>query len=110
MIVKQTTAYTAPAISQRIVEFNNNGDLPPYIVVENLDTAASASIQYQESDNGVDWAPIVGTTATVNPGKSDGQLVRTPKSRIALFAGGNVKVMLSLIRQVNGSPTNIGAA
>lgn len=102
--------YLAPAIAARVVEFQNNGDLPPYVTVENLDGVASAAIVYQESDDGVNWSDIAGTTATVNPGQSNGQIVVTTRRLIALHAGGNVNVSVSVTRQINGAPGDLGLA
>ncbi len=110
MLGVKTVTYSAPAIAARVAEFTNNGDLAPYCVVENLDGTASAAIRYQESDDGNTWTDIAGTTRTVNPGKSDGQLVVSTKRLIALHAGGNVRISLGLIRQVDGAPTDLGVA
>jgi len=106
----KSAVYQAPAIAQRVVEFANAGDLPSYCVVENLDPSASAPIRYQESDDGTTWTDIAGTTATVNPGESDGRQVVASRARIALHAGGNVKLKFSVTRQVDGSPVNLGTA
>jgi hypothetical protein len=110
--VRSTKAavYTAPAIAARIVEFANNGDIPPYCVVENIDALASAAIRYQESDDGSNWTDIPNTVATVNPGTINAQVVTTTRSRIALHAGGNVKVTFTVERHVNGAPNNLGVA
>jgi|CXWL01.1.fsa_nt_gi hypothetical protein len=102
--------YTAPAIAARIVEFKNNGSLPPYVVVENLGTTASASVIYQESDDGSTWTDIASTTTTVNPGTSNGQKITSTKAHLALKAGGNVPLLVSVHRTVNGSPASLGAA
>jgi len=102
--------YTAPAIAARVVEWQNNGDLPSYIVVENLDSSASASIVYQESDDGANWSDIATTTATINPGYSDGQIVTSTRRKLALFAGGNVQLKVSVVRQVNGAAPDLGLA
>ena len=103
--------YDAPAIAARIVEFLNNGNTAPVVYVENVDTLASAAIRFQESDNGVDWTDIPDTSATVLPG---GEVVVTiinsSRARIALHAGGNVKLLVTVIRSIKGAPTNLGAA
>lgn len=103
--------YLAPAIAGRIAEFRNDGDLAPFCVVEHVDSsAATASIRYQESDNGQDWTDISGTAASVNQGKSNAQEVVTTRSRIALWASGNVKLLFTLSKQVDGSPDDLGTA
>jgi hypothetical protein len=102
--------YAAPAIAARVVEFYNSADLPPHVVVENLDDAASASIKYQESDDGTTWTDIAGPTATVNPGQADAQSITTARARIALHAGGNVSLNVRVTRHVNGAPNNLGSA
>ena len=107
--------YDAPAVATRVVEFLNNGDTNPVVFVENLDpvTGASAAIRFQESDTGNadDWTDIPDTVATVLPG---GCVVLTQlnssRSRLALHAGGNVKLLVTVVRTVKGSPTNLGAA
>jgi hypothetical protein len=104
-----TGDYDAPAIAAVVFQFSNSGDLAPYVVVENQDDTASAAIRYQESDDGQTWTDIANTTATVNPGESNGQVVTSARARIALHAGGNVKLSVAVIRQINGAPTNLGA-
>jgi hypothetical protein len=110
VLALKTADYDAPAIAGIVLDFTNNGNLAPYVVVENLGTTASAAIRFQESDDGQNWTDIPNTTATVNPGESNGQVVTSARARIALHAGGNVKLSVSVIRQVNGAPTNLGAA
>lgn len=106
--------YFAPAIAARIVEFLNNGNNPPVVVVENQAPAvggASAAIRFQESDNGVDWTDVPDTSATVLPGgDSVVTTVTSSRARIALHAGGNVSLLVVLMRTVKGSPDNLGAA
>lgn len=114
MLHLQTLAVTAPAIAGRVLEFFNNGNHEPVVIVENQDAAvggASAAIRFQESDNGVDWTDIPDTAATVMPGGDSVQtLVSSSRARIALNAGGNVPLNVHLIRTVKGSPTNLGTA
>lgn len=110
MLSTKSAVYDAPAIAARVLEFQNNGNLPPYCVVENLDASSSAPIKYQESDDGTTWTDIASTTASINPGESDGQRVTSARSRIALHAGGNLKLLVSVSRQVDGAPTNLGTA
>ena len=110
MLSTKSAVYLAPSQAARIFEMLNSIDLPPYIVVENIDAVASAPLHYQESDDGSTWATIAGTPATVNPGQSNGQIVVTSRRLIALFAGGNVKLLVSPVRQVNGSPLSLGSA
>lgn len=102
--------YSAPAIAGRIVEFLNNGGGSPVVVVENYDATSSAEIRFQESDNGVDWTDISDTVATVLPGKNVTTTVVSSRARLALYAGGNVKLLVTVIRTVDGSPANLGAA
>ena len=106
--------YDAPAIAARVVEFLNNGNTAPVVIVENNDPAAggaSAAIRFQESDNGVDWTDIPDTAATVLPGGENVlTLIQSSRARIALHAGGNVKLLVTVVRTVKGSPTNLGAA
>ena len=103
--------YDAPAIAQRVLEFLNNGNTTPVVIVENLDTASSAAIRFQESDNGVDWTDVPDTAATVLPGGENVlTLTQSSRARIALHAGGSVKLLVTVVRTVKGSPTNIGAA
>lgn len=92
----------APAVAARVIEFRNEGNLPAYVVVENLDGSVSATIKYQESD-GSGWTDIPGTNAVINPGQSDGQIISGATQRdIALFAGGNVKLLVHVVRQTDG--------
>lgn len=110
MLSTKSAVYDAPAIADRVVEFSNSGNLPPYCVVENLSATSSASVKYQESDDGVTWTDIPGAVATVNPGESDGRQVTSARAKIALHVGGNLKVQFSVVRQVDGGPLSLGAA
>lgn len=110
MLGFKTADYNAPAIAAAVLYFRNKGNLAPYLVIENLDGSASAAIRYQESDDAQNWTDIANTTATVNPGESNGQVVTSARTYIALHAGGNVKLSVSLVQQVNGSPVNLGDA
>jgi hypothetical protein len=107
----QAGVYIAPAIAARVLQFNNNGSQPPVVVVENLSTGASAAIRFQESDNAVDWTDIPDTSATVMPGGESVQtVVNSSRARIALHAGGNVSLLVTVNRTIKGSPTDLGAA
>jgi hypothetical protein len=99
--------YLAPAVATEIFEFRNDGDIPPYIVVENTGPNAVA-LKYEESDDGVTWSDITGTPVAINPGDSDAQVVVSSRSRIACHAGGNSNLNVKLVRQANGSPYNLG--
>jgi hypothetical protein len=103
----KSTVISAPAIATRIIEFRNDGNLPAYVVVENLDGSASCPIEYQESD-GSGWSTIAGTPATINPGHSDGQIVVATQRDIALFAGGDVDLLVTVLRQEDGKPYDLG--
>jgi len=115
-VVKQAGVYDAPAIADRVLEFVNNGDTSPVVICENLDPAsggASAAIRFQESDTGNanDWTDIPDTSATVLPGGDNVQtVINSNRARVALHAGGNVKLLVSVIRTLKGSPANLGAA
>lgn len=106
----KSASYLAPAVGQRVLQFDNNGQLPPYCTVENKDSANGIALHYEDSDDGSTWAPIATTYATVNPGASNGQSVVSTKRFISLFVGGNASLDFSVQRQVNGSPANLGAA
>lgn len=100
--------YDAPAIAARVVEFQNGGNLAPYCVVENLSDLASAPVCFQESADGQVWSDIPNTKRTVLPGSSDGQIVTSSQPYIALNVGGNLQIKFTVVRQVNGSPVNLG--
>ncbi len=108
MKMSQESVYHAPAVADGVVEFRNDGSTPPTVWVENLDGASSSAIKYQESSNGVTWSDIAGTDTTVNPGDGDKQSVISAQPRIRLFAGGDVDLNVSIDRQVNGSPSDLG--
>ena len=115
-VENQAGVYDAPAIAARVLDFINNGETNPVVVVENLDPesgGSSAAIRFQESDTGnaTDWADIPDTSATVLPGgKSVQTVINSNRARVALHAGGNVKLLVSVIRTVKGGPANLGAA
>ena len=106
----KSAVYVAPVVAAIVTEFYNSSDVPPYVVVENLDGAVSVPIKFQESDDGTTWTDIAGTTATVNPGDSDAQSIVTSRARVALHAGGNASILVSVNRTINGSPNNLGSA
>lgn len=105
---QKCTTIDAPALATQVITFRNDGNLPPIVIVENLDALASAAIKYQERDSGA-WADIAGTPATILPGESDAQMLSTATLReIALHAGGNVKLLVTVIRQEDGEVADLG--
>ena len=110
MISQKSESYLAPSVQARVMELNNNGDVPPTIIIENIGTAASASIVIEESDDGTTWTPLAGTTKAINPGKSCSQIITSVKRKLALSAGGNVRLLVTVIRQVNGPVNDLGTA
>lgn len=108
----KTAVYLAPAVADEVVVFNGAGPggLAAYLTVENLDTLASSPIKYQESNDKSTWSDITGTVATVNPGDSNGQIVVSSASFIRLHAGGNVSLLVTVSRTVNGAPRDLGTA
>lgn len=106
--VQSALKYNAPAVAAIVVEFRNDGNLNPYCVVENKDVANSIALKYQESDDGITWTDIAGTTTSVLPNDADGQVVTSAKSRTAVHAGGNADFLFSLVKQANGDPTDLG--
>lgn len=107
---QKSAVYTAPAIASQVVQFQNAPDVPPYVVVENMNGLVSVPIKFQESDDGSTWTDIPGTNATVNPGEAVATSVVTSRSRVALHAGGNAQILVTVNRTVNGSPNNLGSA
>jgi hypothetical protein len=104
----KSTTQDAPAVATQIITFRNDGNLPPVVIVENLDGSASAAIKYQERDSGA-WADIAGTNATINPGTSNAQIISGATLReIALHAGGNVKLLVHVGRQEDGEASDLG--
>ena len=104
----KVTTILAPAIASQAVWFRNDGNLPAVVTVENLDDSSSAAIKYQEKDSGV-WVDIAGATATVLPGASDTQIISGATLRnIALHAGGNVKLLVTVTRQEDGEVADLG--
>ena len=111
MLSTKAVVYDAPAIADRVAVFHNTLK-PPVVVVEHFDGSALNSVQlkYQESDDGTNWTDIASTPVTINPGGSDLQVVSSSRSRLALHAGGGVKIKVTLIRQVDGAPFDFGVA
>ena len=85
MLNPNSQSLQAPGIGARILQVHNNDSLPPYMVVENKDRTG-----------------IVGTSKSIPPGQSDGQIVQTNKRLIALFAQGNVLLDVHVVRYRNG--------
>ena len=106
----KTATYVAPAVADRVLRFRNAQDVPPYVVVENLEGAVSVPIKFQESDDGTNWTDISGTAATVNPGTSVATEVVSSRAMVALHAGGNARIQVTVNRTVNGSPVDLGSA
>jgi len=104
----KVTTIDAPALATQVIYFRNDGNLPAVVTVENLDDSASAAIKYQERDSGA-WADIAGATATVLPETSDVQTLSGATLRnIALHAGGNVKLLVTVSRQEDGEVADLG--
>lgn len=110
----KNAVYDAPAVAARVLEFLNSGNNSPVVIVENQDPeagGASAAIRLQESDNGQDWTDIPDTAKTVLPGGDSVVITaESSRARIALHAGGNVKLLVTIIRTIKGAPFNVGAA
>jgi hypothetical protein len=106
----KTAYYVAPAISQIIFTFDNDGDLPPAVTIENVGQGSSCAVVFLESDNGSTWSPIVSTTDTILPGGSVMKVVTSTRRKLALQAGGGVPITVKLDKQVNGSPSDLGSA
>jgi len=108
MLDSKSGTIDAPGVAARVIQFRNDGNLSPIVIVENLDGSSSADIKYQEFD-GSAWSDLVGTNVTVNPGTSNAQILSGATERTcALFAGGNVKLMFHLIRQADGELDDYG--
>jgi len=105
MLNPNSQSLLAPGIGVRIIQVHNNDSISPYFVVENKDTGLSAAIEYVESDDGSTWATIVGTSKSIPPGQSDGQIVVSNKRLVALFAQGNVLLDVHVVRFRNGQVT-----
>jgi len=104
----KTTTIDAPSVATQVITFRNDGNLPAIVLVENLDGSASAAIKYQERDSGA-WSDISGTNATINPGTSDVQILSGATLReIALHAGGNLKLLVTVLRQEDGEVADLG--
>lgn len=99
---------SAPAVGTQIVVWRDDGSIPSIVVVENLDGSASAAIKYQEND-GSGWVDLFGTPQTINPGKSNAQILSMATERdLALYASGNVALLFTLIRQNDGQLADLG--
>lgn len=102
----KSATYDGTALGGRVVEFFNDGALPPTCLVENLDPAISATIKYQEADLS-SWADISGTTVVITPGTSDQQIVVSTRRKIALHVTGAVKISFTLLRSREQSPSSL---
>lgn len=102
MLKSQSMSRLAPGVGDRIIIMQNDSSIAPYAVVENKDTGLSAAIEYQESDDGTTWSTIVGTSQSISPGQSNGQIVTSSRRQIALFAQGNVLLDIHVVRNYNG--------
>ncbi len=91
----------APAITDVILQLYNVSTIPPYLVVENLSATLSVGIIWKESDDGTTWTDVVGSSQSINPLQASGQIVVSNKRLLALFAQGNVPLLVSVVRQNN---------
>jgi len=101
MLKVESLDILAPAIADRILQVFNMATIPPYIVVENRSDSLTASIEYQESNDGSTWTTIVGTSQFISPQQANGQIVVSTKAYIALFASGNAPLNVHVARQYN---------
>lgn len=113
----KVAVYLVPALNGRFVLFGNDGDAAPQVTIEHIDTpangvpsAGSCAVAVQESNDGSTFSDIAGTQNTVNPGGSITITVQSTKSRLAVRGSGNVKVLVTVEKQVNGSPQDLGGA
>lgn len=106
----QIAVYDAPATAAEILEFLNDSDVPATVIVENLDALSSAPVKLVESNDSMNWSDITGAYASVNPGDSVRLEAVSTMARIGLNAGGSVKLQVSVERQINGAPYNLGSA
>jgi len=107
MKISYTQSMIAPGVGARILRVDN-AEIPPYFLIENKDASLGVAIHYEESYDGTTWAQIVGTSVSINPGQSNGQLVSSSARYIALFAQGtDVRIDVGVDRQLNGLITEI---
>lgn len=112
----KSAVYLVPSLNGRFVQFRNDGDAPVNVVIEHVDTdppgAGSASVAVQESNTGAssDWVDVAGTATTINPGLSATIVPASTKAFLAIRGSGNVKVLVHVEKQVNGSPIDLGGA
>lgn len=102
--------YLLPSLSGNVVEFLNDGNEAPVVTIEHIDTGASAAVSIMESNDGTTWTTVSGTTASISPGQSRTFVPTSAMRRLAVRGSGNVKVLVTVGKQVNGSPTDLGAA
>jgi hypothetical protein len=97
---QDTLDLTAPAVAERILKIANDSSTELMVLVENRGVN-SASIEYQESDDGSTWSTIVGTSVFVDPNAANRQLVVSSRKHVALYANGNVLLLVHVGRQYN---------
>jgi hypothetical protein len=107
MLKSEGQTLLAPGIGNRILFFKNYSAIPVYVIVENLDDALSAAIHYESSNDGTTWSTIVGTSKSIPPNQSDGQIIQSSSRDLALFAQGNVQLLITVIRVHNGDNPNL---
>lgn len=102
MLKIEPMSLQAPAIGENILQVNNNSTIPLYAVVENLSETNSCGVEWKESDDATTWTTIVGSSQTINPEQAGGQIVNSSRRLVALFAQGNVPLLVHVVRQYNG--------
>lgn len=101
MLKTETLTVLSTGLGGRVLIFNNDGVIPPHVIIQNLDDTSSAAIQYQESQDGSTFTNLTGTNVTINPRNSNGQIITSSQRYIAVHSVGAVNLEISVIRKRN---------
>ena len=110
MLVPSSLPLNSLGTASRILTVRNDAALPLYFVVQNMDDTLGVTIEYQESSDGNTFTTIVGTSKSIDPGLSDGQIVTSNAIYIALQTTGAVLLQVGVVKKYNNNltpPTNI---
>ena len=104
MVILKSLNMLAPGVAANILSVRNDGSIPVYAIVENLDTTSGLTVKWKETNDGVTFTDIIGSTVLINPVNSNGQIVPSNARTLVLEAQGNVRIDVHIVKNINGTP------
>lgn len=95
------TTFLTPVTEDRVLILNKQIDAPRAVHLRHLNKTGQTgpvTVKWQESQDGVNWDDIAGTSQVVNAGAGTSWLLNSNKPFVALAAFGNVDVEVQISR------------